>query len=120
MNEQRPPWAWLFLAQLVLVVLASVLATLGVFPTVVFRPPFDKLGHLFAYGLLAFLGVGFFGSARARAVVVFLLLAATLEELSQLGLPHRTFDLGDLAMNVAGICLFGALAATGLALKRRD
>jgi VanZ family protein len=119
MNEQRPAWAWLFLAQLVLVVLASVMATLGVFPPVIFRAPFDKVGHLFAYGLLAFLGVGFFGSARARPVVVFLLLAATLEELSQLALPHRTFDLGDLAMNVAGICLFGALSAARISARRR-
>src|SRR5262249_13467186 len=105
MTERRPPWAWLFLAQLALVVLASVMATLGVFPTAVFRSPFDKLGHLCAYGLLAFLGVAFFGRARARPVVASLLLAATLEELSQRAFPTRTFDLADLAMNVAGICV---------------
>jgi polysaccharide biosynthesis protein VpsQ len=111
MDEQRPAWAFLFFAQLALVIFASVAATAGVFPTVLFRAPFDKVGHLFGYGLLAFLGVGFFGRGRARLVVVFLLLAATLEEVSQLALPRRTFDLGDLAMNVAGICLFGALSA---------
>ena len=116
MNETRPMWAWLFFAQLALVVFASVMATSGHFPTVLFRPPVDKLGHFFAYGLLAFFGVAFFGSARGRTVVVVLLLAATLEELSQRAFPTRTFDLGDLAMNAAGICLLGALSV----VRRRD
>ena len=116
MNETRPRWAWLFFAQLALVVVACVMATAGHFPTVLFRPPIDKLGHFFAYGLLSFLGVAFFGSARSRTVIVVLLLAATLEELSQRAFPTRTFDLGDLAMNVAGICALGALS---VARRRR-
>src|SRR5204862_5706995 len=47
MNETRPRWAWLFFAQLALVVFACVMATAGHFPTVLFRPPIDKLGHFF-------------------------------------------------------------------------
>ncbi len=111
MNERRATWALLFFAQLALVVCASVMATLGVFPTTLFRPPFDKVGHLFAYGLLAFTAVRFFGPARARAVIVVLLLVSTLEEGSQLAFDTRTFDVLDLTMNAAGIYLFGGLAA---------
>ena len=115
MHPKRPAWSWLFFVQLALVVLATVLATLGRFPPILFRAPFDKLGHLGAYGLLAFFGVSFFGHARRWPVVVTLLVAATLEELSQRAFPTRTFDLGDLAMNVVGICTLGALAAARLA-----
>jgi VanZ family protein len=111
MNARRPAWAWLFFAQLALVILATVLATLGCFPTVLFRAPFDKVGHLFAYGLLSFLAVSFFGHERRWRVVGALLVAATLEELSQRFFPTRTFDPGDLAMNVLGITVFGAIAA---------
>jgi len=111
MNTQRPPWAWLFIPQLALVSAATVLATTGRFPSALFCSPFDKVGHLCAYGGLAFLGVAFFGRARRWPVIVVLLAAATLEELSQRLFPTRTFDLGDLAMNVVGIVLFGVAAA---------
>jgi VanZ family protein len=110
MNTQRPPWAWLFFLQLALVITATVLATAGCFPAVVFRAPFDKLGHFFAYGGLSFLGVAFFGRARGGPVILALLAAATLEELSQRLFPTRTFDLGDLAMNAIGIVALGAAA----------
>ena len=110
MTDTRPAWAWLFFVQLALVIAASVLATTGHFPAVVFRAPFDKLGHLGAYGGLAFLAVVFFGRRRALVVVAAVLLAATLEEISQRAFPTRTFDLGDLAMNWVGILAGGALA----------
>jgi VanZ family protein len=119
MLERRPVWSWLFFAQLALVVLATSLATLGWLPTAVFRPPFDKVGHFAAYGLLSFLAVSFFGRARAWPVVIALLVAATLEEISQRAFPTRTFDLGDLAMNVAGITTLGALAAARGAARGR-
>jgi hypothetical protein len=107
-SDRRPPWAWLFVAQLALVIVATVLAASGRFPTVLFRPPVDKLGHMLAWGGLAFFGVAFFGRARRWRVIATLLVAATLEELSQGAFPTRTFDLGDLTMNVAGIAAFGA------------
>src|SRR4051812_39680890 len=94
MNETRPWWAWLFFAQLALVILASVLATTNHFPLGIFKhAPADKIGHFGAYGGLAFLGVAFFGRERRGRVVVALLAAATLEELSQRAFPAtRTFD----------------------------
>jgi VanZ family protein len=103
---------------LALVIAATVLATRGHFPAAVFRAPFDKLGHLGAYGLLAFFAVSFFGHARRWPVVLGLLAAATIEEVSQRAFPTRTFDLADLAMNVVGISVFGALAAARSARRR--
>jgi VanZ family protein len=118
MNEQRPTWAWLFFAQLALVVAASLLATTGHLPLTLFqRSPFDKAGHLLVYGGLSFFAVAFFGHRYRWRVVIWLLVLASLEELSQRALPRRTFDLGDLAMNVIGISTFG-LAAMAAARRR--
>ena len=55
--------------------------------------------------------MAFLGPARRWPVVLGLLVAATLEELSQRAFPTRTFDLGDLAMNIVGIVTLGAAAA---------
>jgi VanZ family protein len=119
MNERRPLWAWFFFVQLAAVAVATVLATTGHLPTTVFqRSPVDKIGHLFGYGGLAFFGVAFFGRARRWPIIISLLVAATLEELSQRAFPTRTFDLGDLAMNVLGISVFGAAAAALVEMAR--
>ena len=109
--RHRPAWAWLFFAHLALVILASVLATTGHLPITFFRSPVDKLGHLLAYGTLSFLAVSFFGHRRRWRVVAVLLVAATIDELSQRAFATRTFDLGDLAMNTLGITIFGSAAA---------
>jgi VanZ family protein len=118
MNRRRPRWAWLFFLQLALVIAASALATKGHLPITLFQPPFDKIGHLVAYGGLSFLGVAFFGAARSTAVVATLLVVAGLEESSQRLFQTRTVDMGDLAMNVVGISVFGA-AAVMFARRRR-
>ena len=46
--------------------------------------------------------------------------ASVLEELSQGLFPARTFDFGDMAANLAGIALFGALAAGLVSARRRS
>jgi VanZ family protein len=119
MKPRRPLWSWLFFVQLILVAGATILATRGAFPAGIFRAPFDKLGHLGAYGLLAFLAVSFFGSARRAQVIGALLVVSTVDEISQRAFPTRTFDLGDLAMNVVGIVALGILAAR-LGSRRRE
>ena len=111
MTTRRPIWAWLFFVQLALVATATVLATRGALPSKLFQPPVDKLGHLAGYGLLAFLGVSFFGAGRRWPVIGSLLLVSTIDEFAQRAFPTRTFDLGDLAMNVAGIVVLGSIAA---------
>jgi len=121
MNEPRPVWAWLFFPQLAVIISASLLATTGHFPVALLqRPPLDKVGHLVLYGGLSFFGVALVGRARRCPFVTCLLVAATLEELSQRALPRRTFDLGDLAMNLLGISVFAAAAATLAARGRRS
>jgi hypothetical protein len=107
MNESRPRWSWLLFAHLALMAAATVLATRGALAPVWFRPPLDKLGHLLAWGLLAFFAVAFLGRRHRGSVIGAVLLAATLEELSQRAFSTRTFDLGDLAMNATGAFVFG-------------
>lgn len=111
MTTRRPTWAWLFFVQLALVATATVLATRGALPAKVFQPPIDKLGHLAGYGLLAFLGVSFFGAGRRWPVIGSLLLVSTIDEFAQRAFLTRTFDLGDLAMNVVGIVVLGAVVS---------
>lgn len=81
-------------------------------------PYADKVGHFFLIGLLAFLvnlclaaktfsvrGWRFLvGSAWVTAIV-------SAEELSQGFIPSRTLSLGDWLADIAGIILFGQLAA---------
>ena len=110
-DEPRPWWAWLFFAQLGLVILASVLATTNHLPlNPLKQPPGDKIAHMLGYGALAFFAVAYFGPARRGRVIGALLIAAALEELSQRAFPTRTFDLGDMAMNVVGILVLGLAA----------
>ena len=63
--------------------------------------------------------MAFFGRTRSTTVIVSLLVASTLEEVSQRAFQTRTFDLGDLAMNLTGIATFGATAAAILARGHR-
>lgn len=77
-------------------------------------PAFDKVAHfLFAFGLGAIVEAAHGGGGRALKWIV---LIVTLEELSQLAIPGRSFDLLDLAADVAGL-LVGT--ATAISLRRR-
>lgn len=77
----------------------------------------DKLGHFLLVGSLAF----FLNHAlRQRRVGILnwrvllggalVAVAITLEEISQIWIPHRQFDFGDLAANYAGIAFAGLIA----------
>ncbi|MDQ3037265.1 MAG: VanZ family protein [Myxococcota bacterium] len=84
----------------------------------------DKLGHVVLMGTLA-LTVDLALHARTVTVArvplrvgsMAVLAVVVLEELSQRWLPSRNFDLGDLAADVIGIAIGGALAS--LLLRRR-
>lgn len=78
----------------------------------------DKVAHLVLIGgLAAVVGLATGGrtvrlagvSLRAGSAVV--LALAVLEELSQRWVPSRSFDFGDLAADVIGIAIGGALGA---------
>lgn len=86
-------------------------------------PGGDKLGHFMLFGQLAFLvnlvlratvvRWGRLTILKGSALVMVIVIA---EEVSQLFFAARSFELLDLAADLAGIWIFGQLA--GLYLKR--
>jgi len=77
----------------------------------------DKLGHFILIGVLALVVNLSLQCARWRWGRITLLkgsvlvaVVVTLEELSQLFISTRSFDLGDLAADFLGIVVFGQLA----------
>jgi VanZ family protein len=77
-------------------------------------PGGDKAGHFLLMGLLSLLVNLAFASRDAFGVLrcSFLVAAVvTLEELSQAALRYRNFETADLAADLAGIAVFGLLAA---------
>lgn len=81
----------------------------------------DKFGHAGLFGLLTVLSIVAFkfksfgvGKVKVYYGFVLVLLFAVVEELSQIFFPSRTFDLADLAADMAGmfvavaICYFGS------------
>ena len=88
-------------------------------------PAGDKAGHCVLFGALSFLvnlilraatlNLGRIAIRKGSTIVMSIV---TLEEFSQLFFRSRTFDLGDLAADLAGICVCGWLARKYLARKR--
>lgn len=85
-------------------------------------PGGDKAGHFLVMGTLALLvnlafaaGNGFAVLKRCSLVAV----VVTLEEISQVAFRYRHFEPADLAADLAGITVFGLLAAFLLARGRR-
>jgi len=110
-------WRWLLWPQVGLVVLASQIAYLGLLPGWLRAVPgYDKVLHFLLFGLVVFwLHAWLAGWRRAWVaglpVAVLLPLAlATADEFAQRGSPVRTFDLWDLAADLAGMVAFFALA----------
>jgi hypothetical protein len=80
----------------------------------------DKFAHFVGPGLLSFLMVLGFSSlakqGRLRGPLISLVATSvlvTLDEVIQLAIPSRSFDLKDLAWSLTGVLVFG-LAATGI------
>jgi polysaccharide biosynthesis protein VpsQ len=119
---QRPFRRWIpFIIALAIVVGAILAADFHrarvLFDWITAHPGTDKVGHFFLLGSLALtLNLGLRGriaqvgplSAQMGGLIVGALI--TLEEISQLWIPSRQFDLGDLAANYAGIAFADWLA----------
>lgn len=98
---------------------ASLLTSLGygplLFGFVLDVPGGDVTAHVVLMGLLSLtVNLAVSRSRRPLGVVpctALLLVAVTLEELSQKLIPTRTFSLVDLAASYAGILAFAGLAA---------
>ena len=100
------------------IVVIIVAADLGRLPVrralALVLPWYDKLAHFLLIGIFAFLVNGALRGRRVRRFGLWwlvgsfwLTVAVTLEEVSQLWLAGRAFDLKDLGANYAGILLFG-------------
>ncbi|SFV71448.1 hypothetical protein MNB_SV-13-1412 [hydrothermal vent metagenome] len=82
-------------------------------------PHGDKLMHGLLFGLMAWAlnyGLDFKSIAIKKPIsiklqlgAIFVLIFATLEELSQLFIASRTFDVGDLVADVVGVVLFSLI-----------
>ncbi len=80
----------------------------------------DKLGHFFLFGTLAYLADRWLrrewrlpGGWTWPLGSTLVAVAATVEEFSQIFLPHRSFDPGDLLADFAGILVAALLAKAG-------
>jgi VanZ family protein len=79
-------------------------------------PNGDKAGHLILYGILAFLSALAFPQRKTLGPIsltwssMVLLVFTTLEEISQMFFPSRTFSLIDLGFSFLGVLLGDWLA----------
>jgi VanZ family protein len=87
----------------------------------------DKIGHFLLMGTLSFLvnlclKARTFSIANLRLLVGSVVVAAIVsaEELSQAFNPNRTLSLGDWLADIAGIILFGQVAAYLVTRKSRS
>ena len=119
-SPRRLPWvftiAWqIFISGVVFVADRRLLTPL--FSFIRSHPGSDKLGHFILIGGMAFLLNLSLGVREVRWLGLGWLVGSvlvgtvfTLEEVSQIWIPSRTFDLLDLAGDYTGIPFFGWLA----------
>lgn len=106
-----------FLILVVIVILVDRRETQYLFRFFYNVPYFDKIGHFCLMGMFAFL-LNLAMSARTVKVwrlnlllgSLIVLTVVVIEEFSQIWVSGRTFDVGDLACDFAGILIFGELA----------
>ena len=128
LNTTRPPssrYSWLFillavafaLMIVVIIMLADSGSDVWLFSLDERIPYADKVGHFVLIGGMTFL----LNLALAARQVTFakrswllgsllIFVVFTLEEFTQIGIVSRTFDLGDLSADYAGILFFGRIA----------
>lgn len=112
----HPAWRWAAVGWIVFVGAVVVCAdrrALGpIFDFVTSHRGLDKVGHFMLMGGLAFFVNLALGMRQWRGMLVGSVGVAVVvlgEEISQLWFPGRTFDLLDLAADLAGILFFGWL-----------
>lgn len=100
-----------------IVVLADIRETQHLFLPIRKLPYGDKIGHFLLMGFLSFL-VNLTLKAKSFRIwklkyllgSIIVLAVVTIEEFSQIFIRGRSFDLRDLAADIAGILIFGELA----------
>ncbi len=109
---------WLTVVYVLCAVIIIILVDRGLkFAFLVSIPNSDKIGHFVLIGLLAFfVNLSFscqkkvLGSIEVLTGSLIVVIVVTLEELSQLFIISRNFDLYDLFFDYAGIICFSRLA----------
>ena len=128
MHRVSRPYCWAVVGYVLLLSSIVVLANRGMasrmFAAAGWVPFGDKVGHMVLMGLLAFFLNGALCCrtvpfVRWRLLVgsLFAYLIVFTEEVSQLGMASRTFDVYDLLFDAVGISLFGQLALWNARLK---
>lgn len=120
----KPSTTWRFLALLFALFLLCIIlaANLGIGRRtlgLVYNFPYgDKIAHFLLFGVLSLLAGLSFSTRRVRLLDIPLLKSSlviaaliTLEEILQIPLARRDFDLIDLTAGLAGVFLFGELGA---------
>ena len=106
-------WLLIFLAYIAFIALILFHAYRGSLPLFVNLPFYDKIGHFYLLGMLAYLAhratnrymveiAGIFLPPAALIVTLLVILEELLQALS----PNRTFSLLDLGAGFAGILFF--------------
>ena len=116
----RPAWRrWLpFLIGAALIACVNPATPWAALFTWVGRQPFgDKIAHFLLIGTAAFLldhalagRLVRLGRVRVRLAMLIVAVVMTAEEVSQLWIPGRSFELADLAANYAGIATAALVA----------
>ncbi len=111
-------WIFLFALMLLSIFGISLGADLQLLPLSRIRiPSYDKFGHFFLYGILAFLlhlalQIRAWNIARVRVPIAFFIVTAlcVLDEVQQMFVSSRAADVSDFVADVLGILAFLALA----------
>ena len=109
MNLKKAGWFFISFLVLLTIVADSGIAR-GFLRMIHALPMGDKVGHFMLTGILAFLVRAGFRDTRIRvgrssihAGVLLIFAIMTLEECSQMFIPHRYFSITDLLANYIGI-----------------
>ncbi len=98
-----------FFVMIPAIVVLADLASLGPVVRIYSFPLGDKVGHLMLFGLASLLAVRVASQPETVKPLVIaagsIAALATLEELSQLFIRTRSFDIGDLVASYAGVAV---------------
>jgi VanZ family protein len=108
MMQDTPALRWLplWLTTGWMLIVAVVYLSLAPLPADVDVPHGDKFGHVLAYAVLMFWFVQIYRRPRLRVALAFgfVTLGVMLEVLQGMS-GYRTFDIQDVAANIAGLAL---------------
>ncbi len=115
---------FLYALALIALVVAAGHGSLAM-PALAALPAYDKIGHFLLFGLLSYLVNLRLGAARLRlgrgrvlAGSLALGVVVVAEELSQIWIAQRNFEIADLLADAAGILVFGRFASRSVSTQQ--